>query len=486
MDKRGFQEGGEFRYCIGDHSFGSLYGSYLNDTKSISEENSGYPNRDWQDGQERWSYYLNHETEFTPGLYLRTDINRVSDNWYFRDFDSYNYYLVHYGPDGDRFKRVSFLGDKSLTSLDSKARLVNEWDLFTLTALVRYTDDFLSYSNDETLQKYPEITLTGIKQPLLKTPFYVKLESVYDYYYREAGERGHLLDLYPTVSLPLYLGEYLTFEPEVGFRETIWDAECKDVAGDGGRSSRAVYSAGAVISSEVSRIFSARLGNIEKIRHGVKPELSYTYIPSVDQEDIPDFAHEIPETNRVNLSVTNTLTARLTDAEGKVSYRELFRLKLGQDYNISEARRDIELPGDKRRPFGDITIEMDLNPFQYLALDSDAVIDINAGEWKKLNGRLELSDKRGDSLTSEYRYTKDSVEELNLSARAKVVETLDLLYGLRRNELYDKNLETKLGIDYHRQCWGVEVSYRDSDDDRSVMALFSLSGFGRAGSSQNW
>ena len=486
MDKRGFQEGGEFRYCIGDHSCGTLYGAYLNDTMKISEEDSGYLNRDWRDGQKRWSYYLNHETEFAHGFYLRTDISRVSDSWYFRDFDSYNYYLVHYGADDrERFKKVSFVGDKSLTSLDSKARLVKDWDLFNLTALVRYTDDFLSYSNEETLQKYPEITLTGIKQPLLETPLYVKLESVYDYYYREKGERGHLLDLYPAVSLPLHLGDYLTFEPEVGFRETRWDAESKNDSGKGRHSSRAVYSAGAMISSEVSRIFSAGLGNIERIRHGVKPELAYTYIPYVDQEDIPDFADEIPETNLMNFSVTNTLTARLRDEEGNVSYREIFRLKLGQDYNIREARRNREGPGDERRPFGDITIEMDANPFRYLALDSDAVIDINAGEWRKINGRLDISDERGDSLTSEYRYTKDSVEELNLSARAKIVETLDLLYGLRRNELYKKNLETKLGMDYHRQCWGVELNYRDSDDDRSIMVIFSLYGLGRAGTAQN-
>ncbi|MEA3471780.1 MAG: LPS assembly protein LptD [Thermodesulfobacteriota bacterium] len=454
---------------------------------NISEEDSGYLNRDWRDGQKRWSYYLNHETEFTSGFYLRTDINRVSDNWYFRDFDSYNYYLVHYGADDrERFKRVSFVGDKSLTSLDSKARLVKDWDLFNLTTLVKYTDDFLSYSNEETLQKYPEITLTGIKQPLFDSPLYVKLESVYDYYYREKGERGHLLDLYPVVSLPLYFGDYFTFEPEVGFRETRWDAECKDDSGEGRHSSRAVYSAGAVLSTEVSRIFSAGPGNIEKVRHSVKPELTYTYIPYVDQEDIPDFTDAIPETNLLNFSVTNTLTAKLRDEEGKISYLEIFRLKLGQDYNISEARRDIEKPGDSRRPFGNITIEMDLNPFRYIALDSDAVIDVNAGEWKKLNGRLDISDERGDSLTSEYRYTQDSIEELNLSARAKVIETLDLLFGLRRNELYKKNLETKLGVDYHRQCWGVEVGYRDSDGDRSVMVIFSLYGLGRAGTSQNW
>ncbi len=485
MDKRGFQEGAEFRYCIGDHSFGTLYGSYLDDTKRISEEDPGYPTRDWKDGQKRWSYYLNHETEFAPGFYLRTDISRVSDNWFFRDFDSYNYYLVHYGADRGRFARVPFEGDKSLPSLDSKARLVKEWDLFNLTTLVRYTDDFLSYSNEETLQTYPEITLTGIKQPLLETPFYVKLESVYDYYYREKGERGHLLDLSPAISLPLYFGEYLVFEPEVGFRETIWDAEGKGGPGQESRSSRAVVSAGAVVSTEVSRIFSLRLGTIEKIRHGVKPELSYFYIPSVDEEDIPDFVDETSETNLMSFAVTNTLTARLRDREGKINYRELFRLKLGQDYNVKEAMRDVEKPGDGRRPFGDITIEMDLNPFRSIALDSDAVIDINAGGWKKLNGRLDISDARGDSLTSEYRYTRDSVEEFNLSARAKVIGTLDFLYGLRRNELYKKNLETKLGIDYHRQCWSVELFYRDSDDDRSVMAIFSLSGLGKAGSSQN-
>ena len=70
MDKRGFQEGAEFRYCIGDHSFGTLYGSYLDDTKRISEEDPGYPTRDWKDARKRWSYYLNHETKFSPGFYL--------------------------------------------------------------------------------------------------------------------------------------------------------------------------------------------------------------------------------------------------------------------------------------------------------------------------------------------------------------------------------------------------------------------------------
>ncbi|MBW2544372.1 MAG: LPS-assembly protein LptD, partial [Deltaproteobacteria bacterium] len=97
MDKRGFQEGVEFRYLIGKDSHGTLYGDYLNDTMDVSEsEGAAVLHRDWKENNKRWSYYLDHETTFSPGFYLKTDIKRVSDRWYFRDFDSYNYYMAHY------------------------------------------------------------------------------------------------------------------------------------------------------------------------------------------------------------------------------------------------------------------------------------------------------------------------------------------------------------------------------------------------------
>ncbi len=91
MDKRGFQEGMEFRYCFSKDSFGTFYGDYLNDKREVSDTEEDNLSRDWRESQKRWSYYLNHETTFTPGFYFRTDIKKVSDNWYFRDFDSYNY-----------------------------------------------------------------------------------------------------------------------------------------------------------------------------------------------------------------------------------------------------------------------------------------------------------------------------------------------------------------------------------------------------------
>ena len=65
--------------------------------------------------------------------------------------------------------------DKSLRYLESTARLYKGWSNYNITGLINYTDDFAAVNNNQTLQKYPEIVLTGIKQPLLKTPLYFEL-----------------------------------------------------------------------------------------------------------------------------------------------------------------------------------------------------------------------------------------------------------------------------------------------------------------------
>ncbi len=485
MDKRGFQEGAELRYLAGKDSYGMLYGDYLRDTMdaSDSEEDDFLP-RDWNDNNNRWSYYLAYMKTFSPGFYLKTDIRKVSDRWYFKDFDSYNYYKEQYGESSTRtFNGVSFDADKSLTSLNSTVRLVKEWSLFNTTALMEYTDNFQSYSNDETLQKYPEVTLTGIRQPILDSPFDFELESSYGYYYRTTGYKGHLFDLYPIFSLPLRFGDFLEFTPSLGLREIGWSSSYNGDTVDemDEHGSRELYTIGATLSSEVYRVFDVGGSVVDKIRHGIKPELAYTYIPYVDQEEVPDFFSSIPETNSVTCSLTNVFTARLKDESGNISYREFLKLKLSQSYNIREARRDSGGSSDKRRPFGTVSAELDFIPFRYFSLDADAQFDVNAGEWKKLNSCFDIKDYRGDALTAEYRYTQDSVEEINLSLRGKATERLDLIYALKKNRLDNQTLETTYAIDYHKQCWGAEFSYSDSPDDRRFMVIFSLYGLGKVG-----
>lgn len=499
MDKNGLKEGVEFRYFISKDSFGTFYADYLKDEKTGEMADDEGLTRNWKEKQERWSYYLNHQTTFSPGFYLRTDIKKVSDNWYFRDFSDYNYYLDNYTEEGERkFGKVSFLGNQSLASLDSTARLVKDWSLFNLTALVQYTDNFASYDNNSTLQKYPEITFTGVKQPILDTMLNFELNSSFNNYQRTDGDHGQLYNIHPTFSLPLNFGDYLDFTPSIGLRETFWNASELEGTNKDEHGSREIYNVGAELSTEVHRIFNIGGETVDKIRHGIKPELTYTYIPYIYQSDLPNFAATVSETNSVTYSLTNSFMARLkstgknTDkseeksenkGEGRgISYREFLLVKLSQTYDIREERKHrAENYGNEKRPFGNVDMELKFNPFQYLTFDAETSFDVNSGEWEKTNYELGLSDWRGDSASFGYRYTQQSLEEINVALKAKVTDSLDLIYALQRDELNNIYHETTYGLEYRRQCWSVMATYSDDNDDRIWMVVFSLYGLGKVG-----
>ncbi|MCG2741380.1 MAG: LPS assembly protein LptD [Syntrophaceae bacterium] len=479
LEKRGFKEGVEFRYAAGADSFGVFYGDFINDRKRVTE-GVGTMSRDWQDDRNRWSYYLNHETTFADGFDLRSDIRRVSDRWYFKDFHSFNYYLDHYSPSGEeRFSRVSFLGDESLGSLDSTVRLTKDWSLYNLTALARYTDDFSSPDNNETLQKYPEAILTGFRQPLFGSPFQLEFTAGYDHFFRQDGQKGHLWQISPTLFLPLKLGSYARVTPQAGFRGDLW--ERSDSVTDTGdkQGDREIFALGTTLSTELHRIFDVQGAEVEKIRHGIRPEITYTFIPGASQDRAPDFLDRIPAQHSLTYGVTNTLLARMRAKDGKIRYREMMRFKIGQTYDIREARRDVTGAGEDNRPFRDVDLELDLAPLPYLSLSARNKFDVNSGNWGQNNYDLTLSDHRGDSVSAGYRYTRDTLEEINLSLRVVLTSSLGATYLLRRNQFDRRTVESAYGVQYRKQCWNVELNLSDREDDRAVMVVFSLYGMGK-------
>ena len=474
IEKRGWKEGIEYRYYLGNKSFGTAYGDFLNDTKEVSGADDGLF-RAWTGTQKRWSYYLNHQTTFSPGFYFRTDLARVSDHWYFRDFSENNYYLQNYSAGGvQEFQRISYLADKSLAALDSTARLVKDWSLYNLTVLAKYTDNLASLTNDTTLQYYPQATLTGIRHPLFGTPLNFEFASSYLYAYRNEGQKGQVAEISPIFSLPLNFGDYLQLTPSVGFTETAWEAQG---GAENNNSGRGLYTVGLYATTEVSRVYPVHIGSWDKVRHIIKPELTYTYRPNVTQ-NVPDFVAVLSEMNAVTYSLTNLLTARLKEATGS-RYVELLRLKISQTYNMTEVR-DPDPTKDRRR-FSAVDVETDMLPEKYFWLHSLITFDPNDGEWKRLNHDIGLNDDRGDSASVGYRYTQDTLEEINLGFKARLNKNFDLLYMLRQNLFDKKTLESSFGIEYRQQCWSALISYSELDNDRRIMVTFTLLGLGRVG-----
>ena len=482
MSKRGFQEGAELRYFLSPGTFGTLYGDYLYDQWTGTEDIAG-TTRVVPDKTERWSYYLNHQSVFSPGFYLRADVNRVSDNYYFRDFDAHNYYLEHYGGAANRrFERISYLGDETLTSLDSKARLVKEWGLYNLTGVMQYTDNFQDPSNDSTLQKYPEIAMKAYLQPLFGSPVQFQMDSAYGYNYRSAGEKGNLFDILPRLSLPVNLGGYAQFTPEAGFRETVWNAGGAPPGEEGKSGSRELAVLGARLSTEFYRLFDANWGGADKVKHGVKPEILYAFVPVIHEAGLPDFVLPVSRQNSLTYSLLNTLTSRSRQKDGSYGYREFMRFKVFQTFDIREALDNTDTSTPEKRPFGPLGAEIEFYPHAYLSLKSTAGLDVNTGDWRYYTTELGLTDERGDLASVQYLYSQGSVEQINLLLKAKVTQALGLQYILRRSVFSDTTLESTYGIGYASQCWGVDFTYTDTVDDQRFLVVFSLLGIGKVGS----
>ncbi|MBM4315466.1 MAG: LPS assembly protein LptD, partial [Deltaproteobacteria bacterium] len=392
MEKRGYKQGVEFRYFLSPGTAGTLYADFINDRHWVAKPDE-WTSRDWQGDRHRWSFYLNHETDFGSGFALRSDIQHVSDHWYFRDFASYNYYLSNYSQSGGtRFRRVSFLGNESLGSLNSTARLTKNWSLYNLTALVSHTDDFTIPNNKTTLQAYPAVSLAGFRQPLFKSPLQLEFSAVYAYLYRQEGQRGHIWELTPKLYLPIAIGPYAQATAVAGYRGSYWErtdtgTEIIKKSGD-----RHEFPLGASLSTEFSRVFVVGPPDavgMEKIRHAIKPEIIYNYnaIPNIaSQEHAPDYFTRFGYQNSLTYSLTNTLVSKTRGAGGTASYREMMRFMLAQTYNLLEATREVTgIEGDIRRPLSDVTVELDLAPLPNFFLSARNVYSVNFGDWPSSN-----------------------------------------------------------------------------------------------------
>ena len=266
----------------------------------------------------------------------------------------------------------------------------------------------------------------------------------------------------------------------------VWDRTDSETDTEDKDGTRKYYPVGGVFSTEVSRIFTvgSGRGGVEKIRHAIRPEIVYTYIPRVIQDKLSNFVGTVEAQNIVTYSLTNTLIAKTRGADGNANYYQMMRLMLAQTYNIREQRREITDPdNDKRRPFGDVTVELDLTPSQYFSFAARNIYSSNTGYWTQDNYDLTLLDGRGDFLSLGYRHTKDSLKELNLSLKAVLTPTVDAIYILRRNLQDRKTVESTYGVKYRKQCWLFELNVTSGEYDRTVMAYISLLGLGGGGTS---
>ncbi|PLX45721.1 MAG: hypothetical protein C0611_12790 [Desulfobacteraceae bacterium] len=487
-----------------EQSKGTLMVDFLDDRQvddgSPGSEKWGYagdgvlrPNSD------RYWFRMKQDQALSHGFFARLDIDYLSDQDYLHEFkDGYTgftetdeYFVKEFGRGFDAYDDPVRL---------NRFNVNRNWPLYSLNAELRWYDDIIKRRQEETdttLQRLPVITFNGSKQNISTSPFYFDLASEYTYFYSEDGPRNHRMDIYPRLYLPYSFRGYFTIEPSVGLRETVWHFDKEEYSSSDKKTlTREMYDIKVDLLSEVYHVFNIEGKRVERIKHTVRPQIIYDYIPEKDQSELPslDGTDRIARTNLITYSLTNTLTSKskknTRENKGHPSdkpvndnsyeppmhnYNEFLRFKLEQNYDINKEKED------DPEPFSPIHGELELYPVRYFSIKADADWSHYDSNFRSRNVAATFWDMRGDNLSVDYRYQRDTSETLYTNLGVKISDRLSIRGEYERNIFDSKDLKYGFGFLYETQCWSFDFNLTKEGDDLGVKFMIRLFGIGGIG-----
>ena len=388
LGDRGFKEGLEYRYAFSRETRGQANFNFIAD----------------QDlHKNRYSFFIEHEQKLPYDFYLKGDINRVSDHEYLRDFT--NEYL----PSTSKMAAIDSWSSRQLRSVVFGGK---NWDQTSLVAQTAVYDDLTKDSNDETVQKLPQISFYAHPQSLFKTPLFFDLASSYTHFWREKGVEANRGDLFPRISYPTRLFNVLKFDSDLGLRETVYRSENDPTGTFKGWKSRQTFEADAQMSTEFYRVYDAgtfsKLSDLYKVAkwmHTIEPMVSYTYIPQVNQNDLSVFdeVDRIPYTNQITYGITQRLVGRPKKEGVSSGPFEYAKLMIFQSYSLGDPFTD---SSGKNRSFSNIQGELWLNFGPYLSAHWDGDFKPSRGNFDIVNFAIAAKDRRNDAVQVQYRDTR--------------------------------------------------------------------------------
>ena len=436
LGDRGFKEGLEYRYAFTRETQGQAKLYFIDD--QVLHKN-------------RYAFFIEHQQKFPNDFYLKGDINHVSDHKYLRDFD-------------EDLPKGAKIDSRSSRQLKSVLFGGKNWDQFSLVAQGAVYDDLTKESNDETVQKLPQISFYAHPQSLFKTPLFYDLASSYTHFWREKGVEAHRGDLFPRVSYPMRLFNVLKFESDVGLRETFYKADNDPTNKFYGWKSRETLEAGMEMSTEFYRVYDgemvSKISNLYKLMHTIEPTIGYRYSPRVDQDDLPVFdgVDRIPYANQITYGITQRLVGK-PEKEGISSGPyEYAKLRIFQSYSLGDPLIDA---GGKKRSFSNIQGELWWNFGPYVSAHWDAELNPYQGSFDIFNFAIAARDRRNDVVQVSYRDTRSTVRAINLDARVKTIAPVYLFGSFYYNLLAGTWVQGIFGAEYQAQCWSAGFVLED-------------------------
>jgi LPS-assembly protein len=442
----GLGKGLEYRYALAGQNNGKAL--YYNVTGL-----NGTPNL----------YYLEweHRGELPADWKLTAAVEYADEQLFFEEF----------GENAAEYSR-----DKTVSTV----MLQRNWQKLNLVGYMRYIKD-LEDDDYDTVQRLPEIGLGLSRYRLGDTPLYAGLESYATHFWNDHGEDVERLFMKPSLSAVFTPGSWLEIVPQVALYERLYNSDSKDH-----EQSVPEFSLG--IGTHMVREFDVNRWGIDRVQHSIEPKVLYTYAHEDSGDDLPaiDFFDRNQRQNNVAYAVINRLISRVTEVDGSRAYREIFNLRLSQDYDFDEARNN--LSGDNQ-PFSDLRVELDVSPTKNISLDAESLLPVYGNRrLRTLTIGSSARDDMGNAARINYSYKNVNFSDVATDYISLQLDTsfFKPVYA-RLEERYDfrdgRELEKVLGLEYRSKCWSIMLKYRnryrdDDQDEQEVMVSFVLAGTG--------
>jgi LPS-assembly protein len=377
---------GEFRTSFDRESDFRIHSSYFNEAwRNNAQDDVVDPTiANPTIPKNRWSVIGSHRYTTRSDWLTYSDVAAFGDDLFTRE-------LV------DRFDLSGREGSDLRRSRFSESRfgLFKNWGNSFLKGEWKFYQDFIQ-PDDTTLQRTPQIAYWG-RRFLAGFPLEFRWRADGVNYMRRKGGDGVRLDLRPEVLLPFRLASHLYGGFSVAPRETVYHLYSPVNSSDRNFSRELVEIRGNVGTS-LSRVFNFNALGLSRVKHVIEPELSYLFVPGVNQKQIPlmDNVDRINRRNVLTFALTNRLWDKASSGlapESDASVEQLNTGLLGDIRRMASLRLALSYDIDKERKGGDSLTDLDFNvrltPLGYIDIALDG--GVNPGPWQLTQTRLTFS-----------------------------------------------------------------------------------------------
>lgn len=431
FERRGFGLNAEYRYLLSAVNSGNLKTFYVRETA--------------QDGDDRGWGALRHDWAITPDLTLKADLRGVTDDGVLREY-------------GDP------LHQRTEQRVESNVILSRRWPSWNLVGNAFVYQDLTTRRPVE-LNRLPEITLTGVRQPVPGAPGLLwELSGSAVRFVRDVGSDGTRIDINPRLSRPVSPGGLLTVTPFVGGRLTGYDRRVTGthVSVDGRRTEqtdedvrvRRIVEAGVDLESVASRIYRPGRWGFDALLHSIEPRVGYVWAEADDTDRLPSWSDvdRLRDASRIEYSVTNRVRGRSLAPPGTEPVRlEVLRFVVGHSIDVE----------DERRRSGDVVGDLILQPTERIGFRGNLRHDTH-GEGAQLATTDISASVRPVDVSAGWRYSApENVSFLQGSASAEVTRHVTGRLATNWDLRTGRFVESRYAIDLRFQCYAFTVEYVD-------------------------